>query len=179
MEQRLIDLIHHARRWGDGGRDYLPTLGCSKCGKGCMPLCGLGLNRKITPMETKDVELKTRKSMLETGKNVHPVQMRFVTGTDVVIMCERALDSIEERDLPGKGKQWVFVKPIPTMAGLICKDCTACVLCLSDAGSDEVRHQGKRIKLCMECMDVCAGCQQAKVRHHSCCTPLGRKYFGM
>lgn len=177
MEQRLVDLIHHARRWGDGGRDYLPTLGCSKCGIGCMPLCGLGLNRKITPMETKEVKLKSRKTMLETGKNVHPLQMSFVTGTDVVIMCERALDCIEEREIQGNGKQWVFVKPIPTLSGLVCKDCQACVLCGSSA-SEEARHNGKRIKVCIECADRCPTCQQTKVRHHSCCSGLGRRYFG-
>ena len=177
MEQRLVDMLHHARRWADGFRDYLPTLGCSKCEKGCMPLCGLGLNRRMTPMETKELTLKSRKSMLETGKNIHPVNIQFVSSTDLVISCEKALDCIEEREIPGHGMQWVFTKPIPTISGLICKECQACVLCGATA-RDEVRHHGKRIKVCMSCVDICSTCQQAKVRHHACCAGVGGKYLG-
>jgi hypothetical protein len=176
MEQRLIHLLHDARRWADGNRDYLPTLGCSKCGQGCMPLCGLGLNRKVTPMETKDVTLKSRKAMLETGRNIHPINMHIVSSTDTVIACERALDCIEQREIPGHGAQWVFVKPIPTLSGLICKECQACVLCCGTA-RDEIRHHGKRIKVCESCADVCPTCQQAKVRHHTCCVGLSGQYW--
>ena len=39
--ERLVELIHDAKRWNEGRRDYMPELGCSKCGKGCLPLCGL------------------------------------------------------------------------------------------------------------------------------------------
>ncbi len=176
MEQRLVDLLHDARRWTDGHQDYLPTLGCSKCGQGCMPLCGLGLNRKMTPMEMKDVTLKSRKSMLETGKSVHPINIQFVSSTDVVIAIERALDCIEQRTIPGHGSQWVFIKPIPTASGLICKECQACVLC-NNTARDEVRHKGKRIKVCMSCLDTCSVCQQTKVRHHSCCKSLTGTYL--
>jgi hypothetical protein len=168
MEQHLIDLIHNAKRWTDEQRDYLPTLGCSSCGKGCMPLCGLGLNRKITPMETKPVFLHTRKSMMETGKSIQPMQLQFVTGTDVVIMCENALDSIQEREVPGKGSQWVFTKPIPTMTGLLCKECRVCMLC-RDPTQETVRCKGKTISLCVSCMQACEMCQQIKVKHHICC----------
>ena len=175
MEQRLVDLMHDARRWTDLGRDYLPTLGCSKCGLGCMPLCGMGLIRNITPMETKDVILKSRKTMLETGKHVRPMNIQLISSADIVIACEKALDCIEEREIPGKGKQWVFIKPIPTASGLTCKDCQACVLCCANA-KDEIRHQGKRIRVCVACMDACTACQQAKVRHHSCCVGIGGQY---
>ena len=178
MEQRLIDLIHDAKRWADDGRDYLPTLGCSKCGKGCMPLCGLGINRKVTPMETKDVMLKTRKSMLETGKPIcSTTQIQFVSWTEIVIMCEKAMDCIEEKNIPGKGKKWVFTKPIPTMAGLVCRECKACVLCCGYSDK-EVRHRGKRIKICMSCMDGCPSCQQMNVKHHPCCISPGRFLSG-
>jgi hypothetical protein len=176
MEQRLVDLLHDARRWSDGHRDYLPTLGCSKCGQGCMPLCGLGLHRKMTPMELKDVALKSRKSMLETGKNMQPMQIQFVSSADLVIAMERALDCVEQRAIPGHGQQWVFVKPVPTVSGLICKECQACALCGAKA-QDEVRHRGKRIKACNACTDVCAVCEQAKVRHHACCKGLGEAYL--
>lgn len=177
MEQRLTDMIHDARRWTDTNRDYLPTLGCSKCEKGCMPLCGLGVQRRITPMETKDIVLRSRKTMLETGKHTRPMQLQLVTSTEIVIACERALDCIEEREIPGHGKQWVFTRPIPTLCGLVCKDCKACTLCGCDASNEDVRHpQGfKRIKVCTMCTDFCTECGQGKVRHHACCKGLGRK----
>jgi hypothetical protein len=76
MEQLLVHLIDDAKRWADKGRDYLPTLGCSSCGKGCMPLCGLGINRKVSPMENKDIVLQTRKTMLEIGKNSQSVTLQ-------------------------------------------------------------------------------------------------------
>ena len=176
MEQHLADLIHNARRWTENGRDYLPTLGCSACGKGCMPLCGLGLKRRMTPMETKDVVLKSRKTMLETGKTVHPTHLQFVSGTDVVIVCEKALDSIEEREIKDKGKQWVFTKPIPTASGLLCRDCDVCVLCRAPATS-MVNCRGKPTKICVVCMDACDMCQQPKARHHNCCTSALRRFF--
>lgn len=176
MEQRLIDLLHHARRWSDRGVDYLPTLGCSVCGKGCLPLCGLGMNRKISPMETKDIHVKSRKCMLETGKTVHPMNLQFVSGTEPVIMFEKAMDCVEEREVPGHGPQWVFVKPIPTMAGLVCRECEGCAICRSPT-PDTVRYHGKRIKICQECTDACSVCGQAKTRHHGCCEGLGAKYF--
>lgn len=176
MEQRVVDLIHNAKRWTDEQRDYLPTLGCSSCGKGCMPLCGLGLNRKITPMEFKEVVLHTRKSMLETGKSVAPVQLQFVTGTDIVIMCESALDSIEERQVPGKGIQAVFTKPIPTMTGLLCKECRVCMLCRAPT-QETVRVKGKPVNICVQCMQACEVCQQIKVKHHLCC--FGRRAGGL
>jgi hypothetical protein len=173
-----VDLMHDARRWTDIGRDYLPMIGCSKCGKGCLPLCGLGMNRRISPMETKDVVLKSRKTMLETGKRVPPMQIQLVTSADVVISCETALDCIEEREIPGHGRQWVFVRPIPTISGLVCKECQACTLCGATASNEEVRHhQGKRIKVCTSCSDVCSMCNQSKVRHHACCVGLSSRFL--
>ena len=176
MEQHLVNLMHNAKRWTDHGRDFLPTLGCSICGNGCMPLCGLGLNRKMTPMEMKDVVLKSRKSMLETGKLVHPVQLQFVTGTDIVIMCEKALDCIEEREIQGIGKQRLFTKPIPTLAGLVCNDCNRCMLC-RDPTTDMVKCKGRSMKICVACMDACQVCRQVKVRHHSCCVDALGKFL--
>lgn len=171
-----MDLIHHARRWADKGRDYLPTLACSACGKACMPLCGLGLNRKTTPMEFKDVVVKSRKSMLETGRTLRPVQLQFVTGTDIVIMYEKAMDCIEERNVADHGKQWVFTKPIPTMAGLFCADCAVCTLC-GMSTKDTVPYQGRRVKMCAACVDACDVCGQARIKHHPCCEGVGKKYF--
>jgi len=171
-QQRLIDIIHHAKRWTDGHTDYLPTLGCSSCGKGCMPLCGLGLNRRMTPMEHKDVVLKTRKSMLETGRFAYPVNIQFVSGADVVIMYEKAMDCIEERNIQGKGKQWVFTRPIPTMAGLVCKDCAICAICQTPS-KEIIKHRGRPLNVCLHCVDQCPGCQQAKLKHHGCCPTTG------
>ena len=168
MEQRLVELIHSAKGWTEHGKDCLPTLACSSCGKGCMPLCGLGLNRKVSPMEMKDVVLKSRKCMIETGRSVHPTHIQFVSGTDVTIVCEKALDCIEEREIPGKGRQWIFTKPIPTLTGLLCHDCAVCVLC-GDATGEMVKCRGKPTKICVSCMDACGACHQVKVRHHDCC----------
>jgi hypothetical protein len=76
--ERLTELINEAQRWKEGNRDYLPQLGCSRCGNGCMPLCGLGLNRKVTPLEYKDVTLRTRKMMIETGKRGSPAMVQVI-----------------------------------------------------------------------------------------------------
>jgi hypothetical protein len=53
-----------------------------------MPLCGLGLNRKVTPMEYKDVMLRSRKMMIETGKRGYPavVQVRIFGSVVVVVV---------------------------------------------------------------------------------------------
>ena len=87
--ERLIELINDAQRWSEGDRDYLPQLGCSHCGKGCMPLCGLGLNRKVTPMDYKDVVLKSRKMMIETGRRPTPaiVQVCFCSSSIFCLIC--------------------------------------------------------------------------------------------
>jgi hypothetical protein len=86
--ERLVELIHDAKRWSEGQRAYIPELGCSVCGKGCMPLCELGMNRKVTPLEYKDVTLKTRKMMIETGKRMSPVTVQ------VMFLLEITLDFI-------------------------------------------------------------------------------------
>ena len=176
MEQRLIDLIHNARRWADHHYDFLPTLGCSNCGKGCVPLCGLGLNKKVSPMGYKEVVLKSRKCMLETGRTPHPMQLQFVGGTDIVIMFEKALDCMEKREIPGNGQQWVFTKPIPTLCGLMCKECSVCFVCRVET-TTEIRACGRLMKVCARCSDTCAVCCNTKIKHHSCCTGLGKRYF--
>ena len=70
--ERLTELINDAQRWTEGSRDYLPQLGCSKCGNGCLPLCGLGYNRKVSPLEYKDVKLRSRKMAVEISKRRQP-----------------------------------------------------------------------------------------------------------
>jgi hypothetical protein len=171
MDSRLVDLINNAQRWSEHGRDYLPTLGCSACGKGCMPLCGLGVNRKVSPMESKDVVLKSRKTMLETGKLVRPVDIQIVSCTGIIIMYERALDSIQEREIPGKGKRNIFIQPIPTMGGLLCKECKKCQLCGQETleDGDRVKCNGLWIRACAMCVEPCAVCGQGRLKHHNCC----------
>lgn len=199
MEHRLVDLIHGAQRWSEGGRDFLPTLGCSSCGKGCMPLCGLGINRKVSPMETKDVVLKSRKTMLETGKLAQPVDLQIVSCTGIVIMYERAMDCIHEREevieavappppagndcrgparqaaaapaVPTRKRRWVFTQPIPTMAGLLCADCRVCAVCgqAAEDERDRVKHRGRWIRACAMCVEPCPVCGQGRLRHHNCC----------
>lgn len=180
MEQRLVDLLNEAQRWSDGGRDFLPTLGCSSCGKGCLPLCGLGVNRKISPMETKDIVLKSRKCMLETGKLISPVDLQIVSCTGIVIMYERALDCIHEREIAGGGRRWVFTQPIPTMAGLLCTECKKCHACGQDVQDegDRVRFNGRWIRVCTMCTEQCRVCAQGKLKHHNCCeSKTTAKYF--
>jgi hypothetical protein len=181
MEQRLVDLLNDAQRWSDQGRDFLPTLGCSSCGKGCMPLCGLGINRKVSPMESKDIVLKSRKSMLETGKMVSPIDLQIVSCTGIVIMYERALDCIQEREIPnGGGSRWVFTQPIPTMAGLLCSECMKCQACGQDiAGEgDRVKCNGRWIRACPMCCEQCSVCAQGRLKHHNCCENKSTaKYF--
>lgn len=183
MEQRLIDLLNDAQRWSSGGRDYLPTFGCSSCGKGCMPLCGLGLNRKISPMEYKDITLKSRKSMMETGKLVSPVDLQIVSCTGIVIMYERALDCIQELEIPnGGGRRWVFTQPIPTMAGLLCSECKKCQACGQDVmdEGDRVKCKGRWIRVCLMCIEQCPVCSQGKLKHHNCCENKSTaQYFSM
>jgi hypothetical protein len=181
MEQRLVDLINDAQRWSENGRDFLPTLGCSSCGKGCMPLCGLAVNRKVSPMESKDIVLKSRKTMLETGKLVCPLDLQIVSCTGIVIMYERALDCIHERELPnGGGRRWVFTQPIPTMAGLLCVECRKCQACgqdLLDEG-DRVKCNGRWIRACAMCVEQCSVCAQGRLKHHNCCeSKTTTKYF--
>ena len=170
--ERLVELIHDARRWNEGTRDYMPELGCSKCGKGCMPLCGLGLNRKVTPLEHKDVVLKTRKMMIETGRRVSPVTVQIVTGSAIVIMYEKALDCVDEIPgaTPGEAPRIVFTAPIPTMCGLLCKDCKLCQICGAPT-EDKVHADGVLVSLCLGCTEHCADCGHGRIRHHSCCTP--------
>ena len=179
MEQRLVDLLNEAQRWSADGHDFLPTLGCSVCGKGCMPLCGLGINRKISPMESKDIVLKSRKTMLETGKMICPVDLQIVSCTGIVIMYERALDCIHEREVAGS-RRWIFTQPIPTMAGLLCKECNKCQACGQEIleEGDRVKCKGRWIRVCVMCVEQCSVCAQGKLKHHNCCENKSTsKYF--
>ena len=166
--ERLVELIHDAKRWNEGRRDYMPELGCSKCGKGCMPLCGLGLNRKVTPLEYKDVVLKSRKMMIETGKRVSPLTVQIVTGSAVVIMYEKAMDCIQEISKHGEPTTYIFTAPIPTMCGLLCRDCQVCQLC-GVPTEEKLRCDGTPVRVCLECTDFCKECSQGMIRHHTCC----------
>lgn len=167
--ERLVELINDAQRWNDRGRDFMPELGCSQCGKGCMPLCGLGLNRKVTPHEYKDVVLKSRKMIIETGKRAMPATVQIVTGSAIVIMYEKALDCIDEViTSPGQPPRYVFTAPIPTMCGLLCRDCLVCQICGSPT-DEKLPFSGGIARVCLCCTDHCVECGQAKIRHHSCC----------
>ena len=171
--ERLVELIHDAKRWNEGSRDFMPELGCSKCGKGCMPLCGLGLNRKVTPLEYKDVMLKTRKMMIETGKRMSPVTVQIVTGSAVVIMYEKAMECIDEILTPDEPPRYIFTAPIPTMCGLLCRDCQVCQLC-GIPTEEKLRCDGTPVRVCLGCTDHCKECGQSKIRHHSCCAVVRR-----
>lgn len=81
--EKVIELIHDACRWSDGVRDYIPELGCSSCGRAVVPLSGLSVNRKVSPSEYKDVVLKSRKMILETGKYVNPMTVQVVSASVV------------------------------------------------------------------------------------------------
>jgi hypothetical protein len=172
--EQVIELIHDARRWSDGVRDYIPELGCSSCGRAVMPLCGLSVNRKVTPFEYKDVVLKSRKMMMETGKHVNPMTVQVISASNVVILYEKAMDCVELIDIPGGEKKLVFTSPIPTAFGLMCKDCMVCQVCYAPA-IDRVRCCGSVAKLCNGCMDMCAICKQGKMKHHDCCTRGNKK----
>ena len=175
--ERLIELIHDAQRWNDHGRDFMPELGCSRCGKGCMPLCGLGMNRKVTPLEHKDVVLKTRKMMIETGKRMGPTTVQIVTGSAIVIMYERALDCIDEivSTTPDAPPRYVFTAPIPTMCGLLCRDCQVCQICGSPTEERVRLDGGSSARVCLNCTDHCAECGQGKIKHHSCCAVVASR----
>jgi hypothetical protein len=76
--ERLVELIDDVQWWKEGKYDYLPQLACSKCEKPCMPLCGLGLNCKVTQLEYKDVNLVSRKMMIKRGKRGFPAIVRVL-----------------------------------------------------------------------------------------------------
>ena len=165
--EKVIELIHDACRWSDGVRDYIPELGCSSCGRAVVPLSGLSVNRKVSPSEYKDVVLKSRKMILETGKYVNPMTVQVVSASNIVVTYERAMDCIETIDTP-YGPKLVFTSPIPTH-GLMCKECMVCQVCGAPA-IDQVHCNGFMAKLCDGCMDLCPVCRQGKMKHHECCT---------
>ncbi len=143
----------------------------------------LGLNHKISPMEYKGITLKSRKSMMETGKLVSPVDLQIVSCTGIVIMYERALDCIQELEIPnGGGRRWVFTQPIPTMAGLLCSECKKCQACGQDVmdEGDRVKCKGRWIRVCLMCIEQCPVCAQGKLKHHNCCENKSTaQYFSM
>ena len=171
--EKVIELIHDARRWSDGVRDYIPELGCSSCGRAVMPLCGLSVNRKVTPLEYKDVVLKSRKMILETGRHVNPMTVQIISASNVVILYEKAMDCVEVIDTTS-GPKLVFTSPIPTAYGLMCKECMVCQVCGAPA-IDQVHCSGFMAKLCDGCMDSCRVCHQGKMKHHECCGARGNK----
>ena len=176
MEERLIELLRHARRWNENGSDYLPTLGCSKCGAGCMPLCGLGVNPHVSPMESKDLHFRTRKTMLEVGQSTPPVAIQIVTATAVVVQFERAMECVEERVVDGVERQ-LFVRPIPTLRGLLCSECAAsvCQVCMgpADADADTITFGGRTFPACLFCSERCDRCKRQRLKHHTACCEAG------
>jgi hypothetical protein len=172
MEQRFIDILRHAKRWNEGGTDFMPVLGCSKCGAGCMPLCGLGMNPNVSPMEARDITFKTRKTMLEVGHPVQPVTIQIVTATSIVVQYEAAMECVEERITEPDGKnRLLFIKPIPTVSGLLCQDCSVCQVCMKpiNRDSDTIRFQNRAYTVCLFCSEQCKRCSRQKLRHHPCC----------
>jgi hypothetical protein len=174
MDEQFIKLLQNAQRWNEAGRDYMPTFGCSSCGKGCLPLCGLGMHKAITPMESKDLVFQTRKTMLETGKPATPVLIQVVTGTGIVVKYEEALQCIEDF-VPrgglaaGEKPRKIFVRPIPTLCGLLCKDCDVCQICGRKTDEKVFQSGGGVIKACCHCTDVCRVCKKLKVKYNMCC----------
>jgi hypothetical protein len=101
--------------------------------------------------------------------------VQFVSGTHIVIMCEKALECIEKKDIPGSGMRWVFTQPIPTMAGLLCSECSVCTICGQGTDEPKIKCDGRFVRACLMCSEQCEGCMQMKVKHHMCCK--GGKYF--
>ena len=172
MEQRFIEVLRGARRWNENGMDFMPILGCSKCGVGCMPLCGLGMNPHVSPLESKDITVKTRKTMLEVGTLVQPTTIQIVTSTSIVIQFEAAMESVEERETqPDSLNRLLFIRPIPTLSGLLCKDCCVCQVCMRpvDRDTDTIKFHNKTYTVCLFCSEKCKRCSRQKIKHHPCC----------
>ncbi len=86
----------------------------------------------------------------------------------MVINYEKALSCIEEITLPDKTTRFIFIKPIPTMSGMLCKQCKFCQIC-GGLTENTVICDGNPVLACLGCTDNCGVCMQAKVRHHFCC----------
>ena len=102
-EDVFIQLLRDAQIWNEHGKDYIPIFACSSCGKGCLPLCGVGVDKTIRPVESKDLVFQTRKTMLEVGKPAAPILMQIVTGTGVNFFCghkAQAINAIRANALP-------------------------------------------------------------------------------
>ena len=182
MDEKFIDLIRDAKRWNNAGKDFMPTFGCSSCGKGCLPLCGLGMDHVVAPMESKDITFQTRKTMLETGKPAAPIVLQVVTGTGIVVKYEEALQCIEDYvSMPGEPPEVpprkIFTKPIPTLCGLLCKDCDVCQICGRDTDEQVFMGGGRIVKACRYCTDVCRTCKKLKVIHNLCCQRKRKIYL--
>jgi hypothetical protein len=175
-EDKLIDLLRNAQRWNENGKDYIPTFGCSSCGKGCMPLCGVGVEKNIRQMETKDLIFQTRKTMLETGRPAATILMQVVTGTGMVVRYEEALQCMEEIRTKDGNTCKVFTKPIPTMCGLLCRDCELCQICGKPTEDQVFMTGGRAVRACCFCTDTCPSCKKLKVKHNLCCQKKRRIY---
>ena len=89
----------------------------------------------------------------------------------MVIMYEKALECIDEISVPGQPPRHVFTAPIPTMCGLLCKDCQVCQICGTPT-EEKIRCDGNLVKVCLGCTDFCTECGQGKIRNHLCCATL-------
>ena len=86
----------------------------------------------------------------------------------MVINFEKALMCIDEVVQPDRSIRYIFTAPIPTMCGMLCKECLVCQIC-GRATDETVRCDGLPIRACLGCTDSCEECGQGKLRFHSCC----------
>ena len=96
---------------------------------------------------------------------------QIVTGSSIVIMFEKALACIDEVVDRDKTVRYVFTAPIPTMCGLLCKDCLVCQIC-GTVTDEQVRVDGNIARVCLGCTDYCTECGQGKIKQHSCCAVI-------
>ena len=94
-----------------------------------------------------------------------------MTGSAIVIMFEKALLCIDEVEQPDRSMRYIFTKPIPTMCGLLCRECKVCQIC-GRPTDETVRCDGNIVRACLGCTDRCQECSQPKIAHHSCCVVI-------
>ena len=175
-EDLFIQLLRDAQIWNEHGKDYIPIFACSSCGKGCLPLCGVGVDKTIRPVESKDLVFQTRKTMLEVGKPAAPILMQIVTGTGVIVRYEEALACIQDLSCKDGKTRKIFTRPIPTMGGLLCRDCDVCQVRGMKTDDQVFMSGGRAVKACCYCTDVCTQCKKLKVKYNLCCQRKRRLY---
>ena len=86
-------------------------------------------------------------------------------------MFEKALACIDEVKEQGKATRYIFTKPIPTMCGMLCRECQVCQIC-GRLTEEMVRCDCVPVRACLGCTDCCEECGQAKIKNHSCCVVI-------